>query len=77
MPEALVEEITVNEEVDEAIRAVKDKITNVAISSVVTQGGTVLIHQNTVGLMEHVPTTVLIAVILSLATKTMQPFKIG
>ena len=46
------------------------------ISSVVTQGGTVLIHQNTVGLMEPAPTTVLIAEILSLATKTMQPFKI-
>ena len=62
---------------DEALKEVEDKIANVEISSVNTQGGTVLIHFDTVGHMEPALTTVLIAVIPYLDTKIMQTFKIA
>ena len=58
---------------DEVLKEIKDKIANVEISSVDTQGGTVLIHLDTVGHMEPALTTVLIAVITYLDTKIMQP----
>ena len=62
---------------DEALKEVEDKIANVEISSVNTQGGTVLIHLDTVGHMEPALITVLIAVIPYLDTEIMQPFKIA
>ena len=55
----LVDEAMVDVEYEEA-KEVKDKVANVDINSVTTQGGTVLIHHDTVGHMERAPTTVLI-----------------
>ena len=70
----LVEEATVDAEDDE-IKEVEDKIVNVEIISVVTQGGIVLILIDAVGHMERAPITVLIVKIPYLATKIMQPFR--
>ena len=59
---------------EEEIKEVEDKIANVEINSVVTQGGTVLIHTDTVGHMERTPTTVLIVEIPYLVTTIIQLF---